>query len=553
MRINRMILVLSITTLMIFTTHLVSATDSSNLVENALKNDVVVLVYFWDSACVDCDTADDIIDDIDDYYGNAIDIISVNMDNGEAALADIYDITTLPTVVIYDELDRYLSDSPYAILEGLKTFSYYTTKIDEALNYDDTLMASANTFFNNANQYFNLHDYSKAKYYYEKSKEYYDELGDIFNSITCAQYILKCDFYIEASALVLSADTYYEDEKYALAKEDYLSALSNYQNVKDSEMTAYCSSQIEKCDLYPYLESSYDDAVLLMNAGDYVTAQQILTDIRVDYIDLEEDELVDQIDSLISKCDDYIVANQYYEEATASLNSKDYENSILRYQDAKAIYETYSDSDRVLLCDQNIAIAQQFLDFQTPVPTTPSSSDGVFNIKNDYILYGGGALALMLIVALVFLYSGSKKENRSYYSERAHEHPSAISKASRQFSEKDTGETKIEEGAIGTEPVPEPEQYQESDSFTSYQDKAIDIKNSLLITFVQWLDEFFEEVRGADSKDYFIHRERFDELYSFYARSFSSDETYIDQDLMEIAKARLTQIQSKLNDMMDVM
>jgi len=531
-----------------------TATDSSSNVENALGNGLVIMVYFWDSTCADCSTSDDIMDDIEDYYGTSVYIISLNLDNGETTLVNLYDIEELPTVVIYDELAEHLTDEPYAILRGLKTFAYYSSKINEALVYDDNLRASAETFYLNAERYFDLEEYDTSKYYYESAKEIYDDLGDVYNSITCSQRIIKCDKYIEANADLSSADDYYSEGSYVLAKEQYQSALTNFDFLSDDAKVSYCNSQIQKCELYPSLQSDYDDALLLMSANDYASALTLLGYVKTGYSSLEEDEVVSDIDVLINKCNDYILAANYYSEATSALNNQNYELAISKYQYAKDIYEDYSDSEKVSLCDQNIAIAQQFLNLQTPVPTTPPSNS-TFNIDRKYLLYGGGGFALLLIFLALFVHARSNGNKTYIPKEKPKKNVSAIKRASEQFTEDEGAPSSIDLGSEGVQQTLEerpPAANEELDSFVSFQEKTINIKNSLLVNFVQWVDEFFDELDPSNKDNYFIYRERFDELYAFYARSFSSDEAYLDQGLMDIAKSRLQQIQSKLNDMMDV-
>jgi len=543
--------ILLVMLLMLSTFQLAAAVDSSDIVEDALKNDVVVILYFWDSECADCPIATEIIDDIEDSYGASVQVISLNLDYGEGALVDLYDIEILPTIVIYDELDRYLSDEPFIIIEGLKTLIFYSNKVDDALQYDDVMKSSADTFFNNAQQFYNLSEYSKSKYNFEKAMELYDELGDVSNYLTCSQWIIKCDKYVNADSNLAEADDYFADESYILAKESYLDALDDYEYLSDEEMISYCNSQILKCELYPSVQSDYDDVLLLMSAGDYNSALSILNGLRADYQTLDETDMVSEVDNLIDKCNDYILANGFYDEGTTSLNSQNYDMAITKYQSAKEIYESYSDSEKVALCDQNIAIAQQFINSQTPAPTTPPPEDNLFYINKDYLPYAGGAIALILLFSIIGIYSRSRRKNNRP-SPRPKNVSTAIEKASNQFkgvedSSIDTSVSDIQEETTSTT------EQQAVDGFIDFQDKAIQSKNSLLVNYLQWADEFYDELDSVDPKEYFIYRERFDELYAFFTRSFSSDETYLDQELIDIAKSRLQHIQSKLNDLMDVM
>ena len=532
--------------MLLFSISYVAATDSSNLVEGALKGEGIVIVYFWDSACEDCGTSDEYMDDLDDFYGISIDIIKINLDNGETYLANLYDVEVLPTVVIYDELDRYLSDEPYIIIEGLKVFSYYTSKVDEALEYDDLLKGNADTFLTNANSYFTLEDYSMAKYYYENAKLKYDEIGDIFNSITCSQNIIKCDKYILANDSLLIADDYYDEGSYTLARGAYLSALDEYEILSDDTKVLYCNSQIERCELYPAAKSSFDDANLLISAGDYESALVLLNESRSDYIYLGETEYVEEIDSLKLKCNDLITAKQHYDEATNFLNEGQYEDAILKYQEAKTIYQSYDDSGKISICDQNIAIAQQFLDLQTPPPSSSEEQDS-FSLNDKYLLYGGVALIIIILIFIIYIFSrggGERKRN---------ENDSAIDNILNQVVSKDKVQDPSNEEIDGISAVDQSPPQVETDSFMNFQDKAISTKNTLLVIFVQWLDEFLDDLDNYNAQDYFIYRERFDEVFSFFSRSFVGDETYLDQELFSIAKSRLNQIQSKLNDIMDVM
>jgi hypothetical protein len=68
-----------------------------------------------------------------------------------------------------------------------------------------------------------------------------------------------------------------------------------------------------------------------------------------------------------------------------------------------------------------------------------------------------------------------------------------------------------------------------------------------------WSDELLNEVKHAKPLEYFTMRGKFDQLYAFFSRSFSSDEAYLDKALYKQVQSSLHACQSALNDLMELM
>ncbi|MHC1605014.1 MAG: thioredoxin family protein [Candidatus Methanofastidiosia archaeon] len=524
-----------------------AATDSSATVDEALESGKAVLLYFWQVQCPACGSTESIVSYIESTYGEGVIVIRINLGEGEETLRERYSITGTPTIVIFDVRGELVEN-----VVGAKSQTYYINLIEDALDVIEELRESADKFYENANIYYNIEKYVNARQNFMLAMDLYGEIGEVANKILCEIFIQKCDKYLSAEVYMGRANEFYQNEDYAHAKTNYASAKEIYENLADSEMVDYCSSQIEKCELYPSLETTLNNARELMNNRKHVLAKTKLLEAREGYEQLGEEELVAEIDNLILECEDFISASQLFSEGTLALNAKEYELSISKFQEAKVIYVLLGDEEKISLCDQNIAIAQQFLDLQNEATTTPPPSPSIFD--NRWILYGGG----LLVLAVIFLLLGttymylSRREDVKIGKES---HSSAIEKLSQQLDgsiEKEESKPTLVKEMIDKSETLTLQKGETPDSFYAFQKEIIKEKNELLETYVHWLEEFIVTLEEGEPRNYFAYKNKFERLNSFFIRSFSSEEDYLDRDLLKIARGKLDKIQDLLNDIMDL-
>jgi len=521
---------------------LCASIESNENVDLALDSGKIVVLYFWQSDCPSCDSVDVSMTSIETMYGDSIVLFRLNLDQGETVLETRYSVSVTPTVVIFDSLGRI-----FDTLAGAKTLSYYIDRIDAAFAVEGGFREEANKYYDNALLFFNIEKYSNAKQYFMKARELYSKLGDVTKTILCDQFVQKSDNYVDATSYLEQADDSFLEEDYVLAKSNYNVALSYYLNLNDLDKIDYCNLQIDKCDLYPSLEENMTIAQRYVYEHKYASAKVALIEIRNGYEQLGEEEKVVEIENTIKLCSDYILANQYFSDATTAINNKNYEVAISNFIEAKNIYISYNDEEKIMLCDQNIAIANQLLDLQTSTTPPPNGLETDYSKYYPYAAFIGFCV---LILSGIIIYYTKRKKNKLSVSSFSSKVP-AIDRISKQLdisSDKNT----IEETEILSEEEDKESSFIPEDPFNSYKSNTIESKNELLSNFLQWAEELVKELDNANSKDYFIYRDKLDQLYSFFTRSFSSDEAYLDKDLLSLVNERIHICQTKLTDLIDI-
>ncbi len=515
--------------------------ESNENVDLALDSGKIVVLYFWQSDCSSCGSVDVSMTSIETMYGDSIVLFRLNLDQGEIVLETRYSVSVTPTVVIFDSLGRI-----FDTLAGAKTLSYYIDRIDAAFAAEGGFRDEANKYYDNALLFFNIEKYSNAKQYFTKARELYSKIGDVTKTILCDQFIQKSDKYMDAALYLEQADDNFLEEDYLLAKSNYNVALSYYLNLNDLDKMDYCSLQIDKCDLYPSLEENMIIAQRYVYEHKYASAKVALIEIRNGYEQLGETEKVVEIENTIKLCSDYILANQYFSDATVAINNKNYEVAISNFNEAKNIYISYGDEEKIMLCDQNIAIANQLLELQVSITPPPA---GLGTDYSKYYPYVAFIVFCVLIIGGIIIYYTKRKKNKSGVSSSSK--VPAIDRISKQLDisfDKNT----IEEAEILSEEEDKEPSFIPEDPFNSYKSTTIEAKNELLSNFLQWAEELVKELDNANSKDYFIYRDKLDQLYSFFTRSFSSDEAYLDKDLLSLVNERIHICQTKLTDLIDI-
>jgi len=497
------------------------------------------------------------MDTISTMYSGELYVFKLNLSEGETALRVAYSITGTPTVVILDQF----GEIHHQKHEGQKSQSFYIAEVESALRVDDDIRASALLKYNLAESYYALGNYQDAKYQYNESLELYQQLdflataNDIANQLFCELQMKKCDNYINAEYYLERADAAFGLGEYSKAKANYSLAYDAYDLVDDTEYMNYCSNQIAKCDLYPTLDTQYGDALDLLDEGDYTSALPILVSIQEGYAELGENDLATEVSAYVALAEDYINANQLYLDGSNALAAKNYESAISLFTQAREVYTVYSDTSRIDLCNQNISLAQQYMDMnETPIPsTTPPPGQQSDSNDNPYVIYGALGVVLGFVLILIVYAVKPKiprrqpKETSVPYTKKQ----SALNVVSHKLLEDvpfDERPKKVQilQPHIAAPPMASSQQ---SDAKT----QVIEKKNELLYYFLMWSDELLNEVKHAKPLEYFTMRGKFDQLYAFFSRSFSSDEAYLDKALYKQVQSSLHACQSALNDLMELM
>ena len=554
---NRYFIFLLLLSISILAVSTVSAADSTSEVQDAINAHSVVVLYFWGEDCEPCTYVTPIMDNIATTYSGEVYVFKLNLSEGETALRVAYSVTGTPTVVILDQFGNIHNQKH----EGQKSASFYIAEVESALRVDDDLRSSALFKYNLAESYFSLGNYQDAKFQYNESLDLYRQLdflstaNDIANQLFCELQIKKCDNYINAEYYLVRADDSFALAEYSKAKANYTLAYNAYDLVNDTDLMDYCSEQIAKCELYPTLDSQYVDALDLLDGHDYVSALALLVSVHSGYADLGESDLASEVQAYIDLSEDYISANQLYAEASNALTEKNYASAISLFTQAREIYSVYSDTNRIDLCNQNISLAQQYAEMdETPVPTTtpPPSQPNSSGTGNPYVIYGALAVVLGFVFILVIYALRPKFPSRTPKNEVLYtKKQSALDMVSNKLLE-DAPFAESPKKAHILPPI-EPSSTTPPAGKSDVRSQVIDKKNELLYFFLLWSEELLDEFKRAQPMEYFSMRGKFDQLYAFFSRSFSSDEAYLDKSLYKQVQTSLHSCQSALNDLMDLM
>jgi thioredoxin 1 len=98
----------------------------SSFAQNVLQSDLPVLVDFWAPWCSPCKAVSPIIDELAQEYAGKINVVKVNIDE-DAALADTYDVQSIPTIVFFK------NGSEVSRSSGVKTKLQFQRDIETAI------------------------------------------------------------------------------------------------------------------------------------------------------------------------------------------------------------------------------------------------------------------------------------------------------------------------------------------------------------------------------------------------------------------------------------
>jgi len=510
----------------LFLPSLACAIDSSEI-DEALDDGNVTILFFRDESSV-CGIIMSMLSDISSSYDD-VDLIEIFISDN-ADLADRFEVGEPPEVLVFDGFG-----SLHERITGARSRTFYEESVQGALAALENMNASADKFYQNATIFFDSGKYTNALQNFTMAEELYVELDNVERTLLCRMYIQKCNNYITAHDHLSQADELFEDGEYEDAALEYDIASTYFDKVNDEELIAYCSQQIGRCELIPSAEDDFSRVQVLMDSGRYGTARPLLVSLKDTYAAIGDAEKEETVSQLLTTCDLYLEADAYVTSGSSAMSEGNYDIAVEEYTAARDIYTDLGDSDKASMCTQNITLAQQYSNSQTPAP--PEKDEEVLALDYRYIAIG--ATALLVILLSIVLYRRSSKASR--------DSGSAMARLSAGLSS-----TELEQ-VTEQEPEPVEENMEQAhDTFLLHRDSIFETKNTLLFQFSQWVDELLNEMEGAQPHQYFFFRGRFESLQAFFTRSFSSDEEYIDQRLLSDVRDRLHECQSRLNDLMDL-
>lgn len=490
--------------------------DMESSIHNALNdNQTAVVLYFYDDTLTSCAIVDSNLGQAVDSFSSldyfAIDITSSDSDD----IIDEYSVELAPTVIVFDELGEL-----YDFAFGVKSSQYYTDTIFEAMKVDNTYAYNANKFFDNGLTFIELNDYSKAIFYFSQAEALFETLSDVSNRLLCQMNIQRCESYISAYDSFEQAEALFTMLEYADAKDRYEAAKEHFDDANDTELSDYCESQMEKCLVLPSLDTDYQNAVTLFSQNDYSGAKSLFSTVFGGYQLIGDDLMAGEVESHIEKCDDYILAGSLMSEGALSLGKKQYSDAISSYTQAMALYQEHDDAENVALCEQNIGVAQQFIDLEKDVQSDIGDDSDILPFENKYLYALIPIAAIIISLILISSRSSSKREDAAPV--RAMPLPIY---------------DKMPAGRV--RPVP-------ASKDVEYQSEIIGKKNELLILFSKWMEDFLDMAQHSENSDLSDLQSDFRDLSAVFTNSFSKDEIYLDQALLSNAFINMHKIQQLL-------
>ena len=135
---------------------------------------------------------------------------------------------------------------------GTHLFSVETSYYKDNTEYTDTFYTDITVFgledeidyFAEATALYNKKSFIQAKIMFEQAKRIFEEEQNTEGAVSCEEYILRCDQYIEASQLLNQAETAFKEEKFDSALLYYQQAKSLYTILGD-ETADICEERIQ--------------------------------------------------------------------------------------------------------------------------------------------------------------------------------------------------------------------------------------------------------------------------------------------------------------------
>ncbi|MGN0328740.1 MAG: thioredoxin [Lachnospira sp.] len=101
--------------------------NKENFTDKVLNSDLPVIIDFYSDSCVPCKKMSPVIGDIEDDNEGKLNVYKVNI-NFDAQLAEEYEVTSVPTIVIFNK------GAEISRQTGAKKKSELTEWIENSLN-----------------------------------------------------------------------------------------------------------------------------------------------------------------------------------------------------------------------------------------------------------------------------------------------------------------------------------------------------------------------------------------------------------------------------------
>ncbi|HOP08755.1 MAG TPA: hypothetical protein PLC12_00880 [Candidatus Methanofastidiosa archaeon] len=361
----------------------------------------IEIKYFYSSGCSHCKTTSVVMNQIEDHYGDLVNIERINIYSSSGSLiweeySQRYSISGAPAVIInedrklvgdvkinYDDLvtiidemllgievvgDGYYADGLdalsdgdyegaidlfneakeiYVISENLVKVGLCDQRIEDANNY---ILAVEK--FIEAENYYLSSDYASAKPLYEEIIQIYYDIGNTSRAHISEMRLESCNFQVSYAAATL-----------AFQEDDWESAIVHYEAAKTytsdkatidaiNDLLSFCQSQVSAQELYLQAESAFENA-------QYADAKQYYNDASELFNDTD---MILYCHDMVDVCDSYILANDTYDYALTLYEGGDYELAKEKFDDAKEIYLSLVEPELASQCDDYMDDCQAKLD-----------------------------------------------------------------------------------------------------------------------------------------------------------------------------------------------
>ncbi|MBN1785394.1 MAG: hypothetical protein JW825_00185 [Candidatus Methanofastidiosa archaeon] len=419
----------------------------------------IEIKYFYSSGCSHCKTTSAILDQVEDHYGDVVNIerININVPTNQAIWDEYksrYNIGGVPAIIINEDkkLEGDIKINYSAVLKAIdellegievKGDEYYVDgiaamgngKFDTAIDFfndaieiytaaeNQTKINLCNLKIQNCNDYIlarnkfieaeNLYlagDYESAKLLYEEIIQIYYDIGNESMASTSEVRLQNCNFYISYADASLA----FENKEWAAAIESYNDAKS-YTSKKETidainELISFCETQISAEGLYVMAEEAF-------SSESYIDAKQYYIDASLLFSDA--DKIMD-CTAKAALCDSYMLANDTYEYAMGLYGEEDYEAAMATFANARELYLALGEDGLAQACDDSIDEIQSKLDeiaYQKQLEDEEREHQK--NMKMIYISVA--AISIIAFFSVLILYYRRRGAPASYEAEYAAE------------------------------------------------------------------------------------------------------------------------------------
>ncbi|MGD2247048.1 MAG: SHOCT domain-containing protein [Candidatus Methanofastidiosia archaeon] len=168
----------------------------------------------------------------------------------------------------------------------------------------------------------------------------------------------------KAHELAAEGYTYFNQKEYSQAKLKFDQAKEIYQNVEDNEKIAEMQSMILKCDKGLEAADLYTEGMDSYQNGDYEVGKNKFQESKSLYNELEDTAGAEHAQKMILKCDKGLEAAVFYTEGMDSYQEGEYQAGKNKFQESKSLYNELEDTagaehaqKMILKCDKGLEAA----------------------------------------------------------------------------------------------------------------------------------------------------------------------------------------------------